>query len=49
MLGGEDNIFFHASDMADGEFEVAREGDELIFHIKEGDRGPMAKNVQLVA
>lgn len=47
--GGDDNIFFHASDMVEGEFDVAREGDELTFDIEEGDRGLVAKNVQLVA
>lgn len=49
MPGGEENIFFHASDMADDEFSVAQVGDELTFDIEEGDRGPVAKNVQLVA
>lgn len=49
MPGSDNNIFFHASDMPDGEFAMAREGDELTFDVEMGDRGPVAKNIQPAA
>lgn len=45
--GGED-VFFHAKDLVEVEFNDLKEGDTVTFDIEEGQKGPAAANVALV-
>lgn len=42
---GEDDIFFHISDL---EAEEVEEGDEVQFATEESDRGPKAVDIQVL-
>ncbi len=43
--GEEKDIFFHASELQDVEFNDLQEGDEVTFEIAEGPKGQNAVNV----
>lgn len=46
---GEDkDLFFHRNDLQGITFEELQEGATVSFDIEMGDKGPSAKNVQLV-
>lgn len=45
MENGKD-IFFHASNVQDEQFDSLREGEQLEFEIGQGDKGPRAENVR---
>lgn len=46
---GSDDVFFHRSRLAPRavQFEDLREGDQVEFQTKPGDKGPQAFNVKL--
>lgn len=44
---GEDDVFVHARSLSSGLRELA-EGDRVAFEVVDGDRGPQARNVELV-
>ncbi|PID51845.1 MAG: cold-shock protein [Candidatus Moraniibacteriota bacterium] len=41
----EKDLFFHASELQDVEFNDLQEGDEVTFEIADGPKGPCAVNV----
>lgn len=43
--GKEDNIFFHAEDLVDADFDELEEGEELSFEVEETPKGLSASNV----
>lgn len=44
---GSDDVFFHRSRMAPkAYFEDLREGDEVEFQVRKGDKGPQAFNLK---
>ena len=44
---GGDDVFFHRSKLAPKvQFEDLREGDEVEFEVKPGDKGPQAFNLK---
>lgn len=45
--GGGDNLFFHASEVVDLDFDELNIQDRVIFHLSHGERGPVARNVRL--
>ena len=46
--GGSKDVFFHANDLVDLEFESLREGDEVTFDMGTSEKGPKAENIALV-
>ena len=46
---GSEDVFFHRSKLAPRgvQFEDLREGDEVEFQVKPGDKGPQAFDVKL--
>ncbi|MFB6212507.1 MAG: cold-shock protein [Candidatus Magasanikbacteria bacterium] len=44
----EEDVFFHASELVDADFENLEEGTEVEFRMQEGEKGPSAVNVELV-
>lgn len=44
---GSDDIYVHASEIADEGVRALREGQEVEFEAGEGDRGPQARNVRV--
>jgi cold shock protein len=45
---GSDDVFFHRSRMAPKvQFEDLREGDEVDFQVRPGDKGPQAFDVKV--
>jgi CspA family cold shock protein len=45
---GSDDVFFHRSRMAPKiQFEDLREGDEVEFQVRAGDKGPQAFDVRV--
>ncbi len=46
---GEKDVFFHAKDVVDVEFNDLQEGDAVTFDVVEGPKGPAAENVARVA
>ena len=45
---GSDDVFFHRSRLGPKmQFEDLREGDEVEFHVKPGDKGPQAFDVRV--
>jgi len=47
--GRDKDVFFHANDLVDVDFNSLKEGDAVTFEIEEGSRGPQAVKVTLVA
>jgi len=43
---GDKDVFFHAKDLVEVEFDELQEGDAVTFDIEEGPKGPAAANVQ---
>lgn len=46
--GEEKDLFFHATDLVDVEYNDLKEGEPVSFETAEGDRGPKAVNVKRV-
>lgn len=46
--GEEKDLFFHATDLVDVEYNELKEGETVEFETAEGDRGPKAVNVKRV-
>ncbi len=44
--GEEKDVFFHATELVDVEFNDLQEGDEVTFELADGPKGPNAVNVQ---
>jgi CspA family cold shock protein len=45
---GSDDVFFHRSRLGPKiQFEDLREGDEVEFQVRPGDKGPQASDVKL--
>ncbi|MEA3323165.1 MAG: cold shock domain-containing protein [Patescibacteria group bacterium] len=44
--GEEKDLFFHATELVDVEFNDLQEGDDVTFEIADGPKGPNAVNVQ---
>lgn len=47
--GDDKDLFFHANEVKDIHFNDLKEGMIVTFEIMEGDKGPYAANVQVVA
>jgi CspA family cold shock protein len=43
--GEEKDLFFHASELQDVDFNDLKEGDAVTFEVKDGPKGPNATNV----
>jgi len=43
---GNDDLFFHANNLAEGSFDDLREGDEVSFEIENTPKGDAAVNVK---
>jgi len=43
--GQEKDLFFHFSDVQDVNFDDLKEGDEVMFEIADGQKGPSAVNI----
>lgn len=43
---GQKDIFFHANELKNVQFNDLREGDAVTFEIGDGPKGPNAKNVE---
>ena len=46
--GREKDLFFHASELKNVQFDELREGDKVSFEEGTGQKGPMAVNVSRV-
>jgi CspA family cold shock protein len=46
---GSKDVFFHASNVADGMFDELAEGEKVTFEIEEGPKGPAAKDIRRAA
>ncbi len=44
---GSDDVFFHRSRLEKVQFEDLREGDEVEFQVRPGEKGPQAFAVKL--
>ena len=44
----EKDLFFHANELQDIDFDSLKEGDEVQFEVKEEEKGPQAVNVSRV-
>ena len=44
----EKDVFFHANELKNVEFNDLREGDKVTFEIADGPKGPSATNVNRV-
>lgn len=44
----EKDLFFHANELQDIDFDSLKEGDEVQFEVKEEAKGPQAVNVSRV-
>jgi CspA family cold shock protein len=44
--GEEKDLFFHATELQDVEFNDLQEGDDVTFEVADGPKGPNAVNVQ---
>ena len=49
LEGEEKDLFFHATELQDIEYNDLQEGDEVTFEIAEGPKGQNAVNVSKVA
>ncbi|MFH1426155.1 MAG: cold shock domain-containing protein [Candidatus Kerfeldbacteria bacterium] len=43
--GEEKDLFFHATELQEADFNDLQEGDDVTFDVTEGDKGPQAVNV----
>lgn len=43
--GEEKDLFFHATELQNADFNDLQEGDEVTFDVTDGDKGPQAVNV----
>ena len=43
---GEKDVFFHAENVVEVEFNDLQEGDAVTFEVEDGPKGPAATNVQ---
>jgi len=46
--GQEKDLFFHANEVIEGEFNDLQEGDKVTFEIADGPKGPNAVQVRRV-
>ena len=46
MEGEEKDLFFHATELVDVEFNDLQEGDDVTFEVADGPKGQNAVNVQ---
>lgn len=44
--GEEKDLFFHANELVDVEYNDLQEGDEVTFEVTQGDKGPAASQVR---
>jgi len=44
---GDKDVFFHAKDLIETEFNDLKDGDAVTFDVEEGPKGPAATNVAL--
>ncbi len=44
---GDKDVFFHANDLVDIDYESLNEGDEITFDMGTSAKGPKAENVAL--
>ncbi len=44
--GQDKDLFFHANDVTEGEFNDLRQGDTVEFEMGHSDKGPKAENVK---
>ncbi|MBT3419346.1 MAG: cold shock domain-containing protein [Candidatus Magasanikbacteria bacterium] len=44
--GEEKDLFFHANELVDVEYNDLREGDDVTFELSEGPKGPAASQVR---
>lgn len=44
--GEEKDLFFHATELVDTDFNSLNEGDEVTFEVENGEKGPNAVKVQ---
>lgn len=47
--GNNTDMFFHSSSVSGVNFNDLREGQKVVFTIREGPKGPRAENVQLAS
>lgn len=45
---GEKDLFFHANEIKNAQYNDLREGDKVTFEIADGPKGPSAVNVNKV-
>jgi len=43
--GQDKDLFFHAKDVKEGQFNDMKEGDPVVFTVSEGPKGPCATEV----
>ncbi len=46
--GESKDVFFHANDLVDIDFESLKEGDKVTFTVGKSAKGPKAENIALV-
>ena len=47
--GSDKDLFFHANELKDVDYNDLREGDKVTFEVSEGPKGPNAVSVAKVA
>lgn len=47
--GQEKDLFFHSNELVDAEYDSLKEGQVVEFEVTEGQKGPQASQVKLVA
>lgn len=46
--GGEKDLFFHANELQNTDFNSLREGDKVEFEVAQGQKGPQATKVSKI-